>query len=588
MNAYSWIMLFVLALSADAQIIDEISVIEFTAAFCYDTDADGFIDSIVIDYRGNRIEDKDSALIMEKITLPASRNFTLTSFSSNDSCLILRVQENRDIPNTSISNQDRIEVEEDTIPDLGLVRGRTIILRDRVAPVIISARLRKHDIGDDTLTVTFSEPVQSIPHLQPFYFSNQDGVYSVTLESVGSGNSNVYRGVLRSQSGPTEQNDLIWINETASVMDVVGVEQNNPQNRKVPLQVDFGNFPVRFTDAFYFDRDADGFIDEIRLYYTGSLDYWDRIFIKDKIVFPGSRNLGLIGDPVSGTDGILILRVEENSDEPRTNILPGDSITFIPGQLPGDGYLMPGSLKIKDRMAPVIRSAHLDSYGNGIDTLRIVFSEPVVEFLSIRPFRLMKPDSMEYEILMYENAVFDQNNYTGAMRSVLFGRELQEGDLIWLQVLTVDVYDLEGNLQKAECNRRVILSIDYHFSWRVLAENNPYTKGKRQMPEQVRDAYRESGKTIPEDGVVIIVEPDRNIREKVPVNGTVSIYDAVNNIVIKKQKLIMGTDQTRLFYVWDGTNYNGRKAGSGTYLGIVRVVYNNKEYKKPINLGIKR
>lgn len=590
------IVLLVFVLSVNAEILSvhernlkfEIGMIEFTAAFGYDSNADGFIDSIVIEYSGVKLQNTDSSLIMERITLPFARNFAVNSFVTTDSSVVLRVTENRDIPATSTSSEDRINIREDTISGRLFISGASIRIRDKIAPVIVDARVVKQDIGDDTLIVTFSEPIQRIAHLQVFTFVNNGTEYGIVLESLNNNGTNVYKGIVKSQSGPLEQNDQVWIDTASLVRDIIGIEQGNPENRRVPLFVDYGNLSVRFTDAFYFDRDGNGFVDEIRLYYIGQLDYSERLYLRDRIILPQSRNLRLVEDPLSGTEGVLILRVEEIGEEPYTNVLSGDTISFLQGDLPGNGYLVGSTLKIQDRMAPVIRSAHLDSYGNGVDTFRVIFSEPIKPFASLQPFRFIKPDLFEYEVQMRENAAFYNNDYTSAMRAVLYGRQMQEQDSVWIQVLMVDVYDMEGNLQRTECNRRVNLTITYYFSWRVIAENNPFTKRNGHLPEVVRSAYSESGNEIPQDGVVIIVEPDRNLREKIPVSGTVSIYDAVNNIVVKKQKLVASSDQTRLFYVWDGANYNGRKVGSGTYLGIVRVVYNGKEYKKPINLGVKR
>jgi len=88
---------------------------------------------------------------------------------------------------------------------------------------------------------------------------------------------------------------------------------------------------------------------------------------------------------------------------------------------------------------------------------------------------------------------------------------------------------------------------------------------------------------------VIVAEPDRVFRESLDLEGTVSIYDVVHNPVIQKKKMLFDSGKNRLYFVWDGNNYNGRKTGTGTYLAIVKVKdRSGKEITRQLNLGIKR
>lgn len=89
--------------------------------------------------------------------------------------------------------------------------------------------------------------------------------------------------------------------------------------------------------------------------------------------------------------------------------------------------------------------------------------------------------------------------------------------------------------------------------------------------------------------MVIIVEPDRVISHEYPLKGTVSIYDVVQNPVIQKKTMVFHNETNRLYFVWDGRNYNGRKVGTGTYLAVINVTGPDKrKFSSKINIGVKR
>ena len=148
--------------------------------------------------------------------------------------------------------------------------------------------------------------------------------------------------------------------------------------------------------------------------------------------------------------------------------------------------------------------------------------------------------------------------------------------------------DVQDNVQLNALNRRVLQRWRHTF-FTVMAENNPFTEGRRPMPEIVKSIYARKGLVAPADGMVIVAEPDRVFRESLDLEGTVSIYDVVHNPVIQKKKMLFDSGKNRLYFVWDGNNYNGRKTGTGTYLAIVKVKdRSGKEITRQLNLGIKR
>ena len=89
--------------------------------------------------------------------------------------LVIVVQENSAEPRTSVFSFDRIGISGGIIPGNILVHNAQISAQDKIAPVLLSAHLEKHDIGDDTLLINISEPVNGVENGQPFNFSRAGG-----------------------------------------------------------------------------------------------------------------------------------------------------------------------------------------------------------------------------------------------------------------------------------------------------------------------------------------------------------------------------------------------------------------------------
>ena len=64
---------------------------------------------------------------------------------------MLIVQENRDEPNTAVTESDRIVLTQGVISGSILVLGTNVLVQDRVAPVILWAHLDAHDVEDSVL-----------------------------------------------------------------------------------------------------------------------------------------------------------------------------------------------------------------------------------------------------------------------------------------------------------------------------------------------------------------------------------------------------------------------------------------------------
>ena len=561
------------------------NIIRFNNAFYYDRDADGMVDSIEILMDGV-VTESSLADLLSRTTLPAERNFTIERARADTGKLIFLVHEGGPEPRTSVFNFDRIQLRGGVIPGNGYVEAGDIQIQDRVAPVLLRAHLERHETGADTVILTLSETVHRIGSGVPFLFRRPGGnAYEVLLSRVSQHESR-YVGHVVSVSETMVEGDLVWIDTAYRINDMVGNVQNNPENRRVPLTISVLDIPVNITSAAYFDRDADGFIDKIKIRYNGPVIEEDIEGFVSLIRLPTIRSFTI--DSIRNIAGVLMIYVQEHGSEPRTSSLPGDRIRVEQGRLTGGGILLAQHLQVLDSMAPVLVSAHLDRYGVGRDSLHLRFSEQITEFSAYQPFLFRKPSGDEYEVLLYTSGNLHGAGYTAGVRFVGNNAGMEANDSVWINV-RANINDYLQNTQWNDANRRVLLTIKHHLSFRIVAENNPFLEGKRPLPQVVVDAYRAQGMTPPSDGLVIMVEPDPAFAMVIVLQGEVSIYDVVQNPVIRRKSMVFERERNRLYFVWDGCNWQGRKTGIGTYAAVVRVRdQSGGIVEKRINLGIKR
>ena len=158
------------------------NAITMKSASYYDNGGDGYIDSIYVTVNGaltpERIREIGDSSLMR---LPGQRKFTIRKYIPIDSVSFAMAVTQYSAANFPITNTlpyDRLTAIAHPFAVGGRLFAGDTAIHDRVAPVIISARVRINDDFDtgaahDTLYVKFSEPVTiSVPtlSLQPFIF----------------------------------------------------------------------------------------------------------------------------------------------------------------------------------------------------------------------------------------------------------------------------------------------------------------------------------------------------------------------------------------------------------------------------------
>jgi len=212
-------------------------ILKFPAAYYYDKDADGKVDSIFIEVEG-AVNQEDLEKLKSSITLPGPRKFKLNSISIAKGGIALDVTEQNNEIKTYVSPTDIIAVNSGSLPAGGLIEGNIINVQDRVAPVLMSGTFFSDK--QDSLQVEFSEPVDHFSSKQPILFSHGGKTYNVSLAENGIfSKERFYTSKVSSvQSGfAITDGDLIWINPDAKIGDTLDVKQLNPENRKVPIRV---------------------------------------------------------------------------------------------------------------------------------------------------------------------------------------------------------------------------------------------------------------------------------------------------------------------------------------------------------------
>jgi hypothetical protein len=213
-------------------------VLEMKAAYYFDTNADGYIDSIYVDMGVENLFEQDLPSLKQWVTLPPGRKWqndsTVYQLSAGGFSIIVSEKKDRP-PRTDVDSNDVISISENVFEHGGIISEATVYVQDRMSPVIVSANLILSDAGHDTLKILFSEDVLRVTAPQPFLFITKQGnPYTVSLEVLHGDSFEVIsvEGIEFQKTG-----DSLWINIEGSVTDLNGNRQDNPYNRRVQLSV---------------------------------------------------------------------------------------------------------------------------------------------------------------------------------------------------------------------------------------------------------------------------------------------------------------------------------------------------------------
>lgn len=244
-------------------------VIEMEEAFYYDTrfvngdkGADGLVDSIIITLKNDSLDldEDDLELFLKNLTLPSYRDFEILDSSITNNSISLRVNEKAKRNNTEIHDDDVIKMGQITL-DSGYVSSKSIVPKDKMAPVIISARAiqyeAKNDSTADSLIVKFSEPVSDINDNEPFLFlETETGLEYNSVELTLINNDNDKKEVtfeinqVNRENNVINNGDSIWINTNGNSVSDLADDKNTQEesdNIKRPILAHYVAKPFDIT-----------------------------------------------------------------------------------------------------------------------------------------------------------------------------------------------------------------------------------------------------------------------------------------------------------------------------------------------------
>ena len=604
------------------------------SGYYYDNNADGYVDSIYVkastDIAGGLTEAHLQEIIdSSAIVLPAYRGFTITDYHLVGGGFALIVDEDKaHNPFTYVTDEDKLTILQVILSVGGWLIDGTYPIYDKVAPLIHwqvkSAHLTDYYINNisDTLRVKFSEPMKLISDSVPFHFKSiQGGVqYTAMLGTVSQPQTDSMVFYVSSLNGidRMRDGDSLWIHEGDRVADSCMNEtgntahnfQNNVNNTRRRLYVDqhFASFNI--ICGYYFDNNADGFVDSIYVKISTDISggftdaHLKEIMDSSVVLLPDLRKF-TINSYLRVTEGFSLL-VDEGLTNPFTYVTVQDSLVVSQYTFSsGEGGVAAGTYPIIDKIAPLIhwepKSAYLTDYqvDTTKDTLGVRFSEPVkyvdpgvpFYFLScanatvytarLYPVRQPKPDSMVFYVHSLEN------NTDGRM---IDGDSLwiHEGDQIGdicLDELGNTVHNFQNNTE----NTRRRLWVEKKLIPYELIPNSitpidiSNLNNIPTIPQFIIDIL--TNQNIIDDldlstningdliGMIISVTPDNVdiVLKDFTLRGHLTIYDAVGNQVRKRRRMGWDEQHKSLVYVWNAKNENLRSVGSAMYLCLIEI-----------------
>lgn len=550
--------------------ITALSTIGLKAATYHDNNADGFIDSLNIEFQ-HRVPEMElfAKEIAALITLPSQRNFSLLTSSLKDKELSLTVVEGTTTPNTAVSLNEKVTITDETMIGTSMLFPvQEIPIADSLAPVILKASLNAHVITKkDTLNVEFSEAIAPPSSKLPFYFykKGESEPLSIpcTFNSFEKGNNKASFEIDKyPNSIYLEEGDSIHINWLEDVKDTLKNSQKSTNNIKRALRVDSHEENVSLTKAIYFDTDANGKVDKVNIY----TDRKPHDLYADLLIETFSKALGDIElrnldvESCIIRDTLFQFSVVEKSDETNSAVTESDEIKIPAALSLGKCLTFPAcEVAIEDSMAPVILSATVtDSLKVGAtDLLEIRFSEKCdTSSLDIeRPFRFFR-DKMQYTV---HNSLLEEISGDRVLFSIdslfdLSDKTIKEGDSICIHE-DKNISDRIGNKQENRSNIRQPIFVN-----RIMAPVDIELKATTLTPND-ETMY-----------IQLEIVNVQDLPEGTKLSGIGQLFDPVGNRITAPFAINYDTESNLCIYEWDGKNHKKRDVGAGAYFLIVEKI----------------
>ncbi|MBN1980986.1 MAG: hypothetical protein JW795_05610 [Chitinivibrionales bacterium] len=396
---------------------------------------------------------------------------------------------------------------------------------------------------------------------------------------------------------PAQQDDGILQHQNPDVFDLVFRNKELVLDT-IHLTIPFsGQMIHQIHSAIYFDRNADGHIDNIFLGVTGPklAEVADRIM--EKVQLPAFRDFAVESHRL--VDGGINAQVQERASAIVTAVTDKDVVTIGDSiQISPILVVAPSKVVVTDSVAAVVMKASLHDHYVVImqagkvtkverkkSELSVALSEKVEPVTTSNPFVYVRPSSGRQFEAVLGPLKQDAQMPQFTVSSVDDGLWIEEGDSLWINwKIGRNVVDLPGNSQENEKNiRRQItvttsadtIELQAPFSLRfrasILRRGEKTTLASDIVSIKEIDAVvsklETKGSNLFPDIMVITAEPDpkESVTAKDRFEGRFTIYDALGNIIVGKKAMGYDAGRRRLIYVWDGCSDLSRRVGVGAY-----------------------
>lgn len=478
-------------------------------------------------------------------------------------------------------------------------------LSDRVGPLLIDTAWvhERFSAGADTITVMFSERVDAATiTAAAFELYKPSSATPLTVVVVGTattaGGATSYTFAIEDLGvhAPT-QGDSLCILSSGPLRDAYG-NAAHPDNEGVPVAV--RRRPAPLTQAWYEDRDADGTVDTVVVGFARPVDIdainrldivWcgDTVAVLPTLLSPSPTDStavvaavsAVLGPDAAGqTGGAMQVTVLYRDHAETFSVPAADSAAPV---LITAAY-RPGSIESPTLTHP--------------DTLVVTFSETVSAIDVDEPFDFVSARVGEYGMQLAP-VQHDGAGYTFTV--VELDSAIQypgSSDSVWIDP-AAGVTDLGGTPQSNPDNRRVPLDVTAR-PYRLVTRVGPNPFDPRGGEVTLVD----NGTTVGSyRGTIIEIDPLTDLQSgsddgDITLTGTVAVYDAMGSMVADYAgdgdtdgpiEMVESPVSSKMYFVWNGCNNNGRYVGSGSYVAVVTVKDNEgggDSFRK--TLGVKR
>ena len=254
------------------------------------------------------------------------------------------------------------------------------------------------------------------------------------------------------------------------------------------------------------------------------------------------------------SDGSRTIHVvlQENTGSTLETGWTSATITLSPAPVTADGRSAYVG-NIIDGAEPVVKGVCFVPMPNA-DTLRVIFSEPVAN-----PPTPLDPNSLIAII----------NTQDGSTVPISTATVVQLSDR-YLYVFPGTGPRLSGLDSVVAGARSFNLELcgEVSIVTNQIAGGNPFNPRTSTIPYQLQGNSGIKTGTRIEVSLLPAVKQDL---ENGKVRATITILDAVGNVVINKKEMLIDQTNVRLFFIWDGKTGSGTFVAPGTYLARINV-----------------